>query len=222
MCLVAFSGLCLAPNVSQKRAVYAVVCETLKHTAVLKRILDASGFLETHPWVRTTYTRVSSFYFDWSALAASVVHGLQIPTSTALVLVYDHLLGQGVKAHGKVERIMLSFSAQFKQCQETLLAQNPGASSLSDLLPRHQRAGHDAEDAQHRFIRCNLIQTTPDEVVKQLIDPPLAWPARHQHHLEHKDIRKELGMPDVLALPPGIIVHDHPLVTGGAVVIQVR
>jgi 25S rRNA (cytosine2278-C5)-methyltransferase len=39
-------SLCLAPAVQNKRAVYAVVCETLKFEKVLGSILDRSGFLE--------------------------------------------------------------------------------------------------------------------------------------------------------------------------------
>lgn len=53
-------GLCLAPHILHKRAVYAVVCETLKHAPLLTKILDSSGFLNVHPWVRTSASFVLS------------------------------------------------------------------------------------------------------------------------------------------------------------------
>lgn len=136
------------------------------------------------------------------------------------MLLYDHLLGQGVKAHGKVERTLLSYSDCFKQHQQELLAEAPGATSLSDLLPKEYKSrGHEAK--AQRYIRCNTLVTTTDDVVTQLHQPPSSWPARHQHHIAMKDIQREAGMPAVLAVPAGLIVHDHPLVSAGHVVIQV-
>ena len=45
-------GLCLAPHVQSKKAVYAVVCETMRYQPVLQQIVDASSFREAHPEVR--------------------------------------------------------------------------------------------------------------------------------------------------------------------------
>lgn len=147
---------------------------------------------------------------------------VQIDSGAALVLLYDHLLGQGVKAHGKVERLVLSHSEIFKTQERELLAENPGAASLSDLLPRRYQRRVDQEQSQEqRYIRCNTLLTTTDEVVRQLHHPPACWNTRHQHHIASTDIHRELAMADVLAVPAGVIVHDHPLVTTGQVVIQV-
>eukprot|EP00892_Ulva_mutabilis_P009991 jgi/Ulvmu1/7364/UM036_0024.1 len=189
-------GLCLAPNISNKRAVYAVVCETLKHSSILRQILHASGFLELHPWV---------------SLGA------------ALVLLYDHLLGQGIKGHGRVERAFLSHADEFMQLQQELLAGCSGATHLSDLLPAGVRAVSDAQRVQpQRYIRCNSQLTTPADVIRQLQQPPTSWSVQHQHTIAKHDIQCEPGMPDVLAVPAGVIVHDHPLVMSGQVVIQGR
>lgn len=147
---------------------------------------------------------------------------MQIHSGAALVLLYDHLLGQGVKAHGKVERTVLSHSEIFKTHEKELLAEHPGADSLSDLLPsRCQRRVDQQPSHEPRYIRCNTLLTTTDEVARQLHHPPSCWQARHQHHIANSDIRREPGMADVMAVPSGVIVHDHPLVTAGQVIIQV-
>lgn len=138
------------------------------------------------------------------------------------MLLYDHLLGQGVKAHGKVERAVLSYSVAFKQQEEQLLAAHPGAVSLSELIPQEQQhKGDETQSQACRYIRCNTIVTTTKDVVRRLHQPPSSWSSRHQHHTAVEDIHHEPGMPTVLAVPVGVIVYDHPMVTAGQVVIQV-
>jgi hypothetical protein len=44
-------GLCLAPHVQHKAAVYAVVCETLRFYHILRQILEASNFCSCYPQV---------------------------------------------------------------------------------------------------------------------------------------------------------------------------
>lgn len=211
-------GLCLRPHVSNKRAVYAVVCETLKHVTVLKAILDSTDFLDSHPWVRPTYlVRCPGLLPLKNSRTA-----IQVSLGAALVLLYDHLLGQGVKGHGKAERAFLAHSGSFLQKQMELLAGHNGAISISDLLPKESRSVMNSLRPQgQRYIRCNTALTTTADIMTLLHQPPEAWGAQHQQHVEKKDIWCETGMSDVLAIPAGVIVHDHPLVLSGKVVIQV-
>lgn len=46
-------GLCLAPHVQNKAAVYAVVCETLRHVPILQKLLKKCEVLSLHEKVRS-------------------------------------------------------------------------------------------------------------------------------------------------------------------------
>jgi hypothetical protein len=46
-------GLCLAPHVQNKAAVYAVVCETLRYEPILNQILEETDVEKDHPEVRS-------------------------------------------------------------------------------------------------------------------------------------------------------------------------
>lgn len=69
-------SLCLAPHVRQKGAVYAVVCETLRHEALLQQLLQAAGagLDEQVRCVRAVCNAMHSHMYcslPWAALCAA-------------------------------------------------------------------------------------------------------------------------------------------------------
>lgn len=182
-------GLCLAPQIQNKAAVYAVVCETLRHAPILRRILGASGFLANNP---------------------------EMPEAAALVLLYDHLIGQGVKPRGKAERTFLAARSSFDVHVQSLLRAG-NANSLTELLP--SASLRSSQPVRPRSVRVNLLKLSVDTALRQLGAPPQSWPPKHRKPLQPV---RDACLPDVLLLPPGLDLHDHPLVQGGALILQGR
>jgi hypothetical protein len=139
---------------------------------------------------------------------------VQLSQGAALVLLYDLLLGQGVRPHGSTERRFLAHEHSFRQAAATLLTAS-SVSSLAELVD--QQGGPGREHRARRHARVNLLLATRDEVVALLAQPPQTWPSKHQQPLvAHCDEH----LPDVLSVPSSRDLHDHPLVAAGSLVLQ--
>lgn len=143
---------------------------------------------------------------------------MQVTHETALVLLYDHLVGQGVKPRGPIERRFLSYAPVFDKLRQQLLQQQPGANKLSDLLENNESAC----EPQHRTARVNLLLTNAETVKAQLCMPYSSWAVEFQTPTPLEAIVCDKHLADVLSLPAKALAHNHPLVESGHVVLQVR
>lgn len=143
---------------------------------------------------------------------------MQLTRGAGLVLLYDHLVGQGVKPRGPNERTFLSYSPVFKELAQQLLLQQPGATKLGDLLMSNQAA----PQPSHRTARVNLLLTTAEIVKQRLSEPCSSWGSEFQNPTPAEDVRLDEHLPDVFSLPEKILAHNHPLVESGHVVLQVQ
>ena len=121
---VSVKALVLAPGVRASKAVYAVVCKTLQEVAGLRSIAQQTK-LDKHP---------------------------QLTEGTALVLLYEILVGEGLRRKGKAERIVLE--------QKTL------AQSLWLDLEASNTATPQA--AWPRYVRVNTIRWSVQEAQAHL------------------------------------------------------
>lgn len=203
-----------------KRAVYAVVCETLKHQALLQPILEDSGLCQASPQVpfpfRPYIRNVCHIVLCFGCFIYDFL--VQVTRAAALVLLYDHLVGQGVKPRGPVERMFLSYAAEFDKLRQKLLLQQPGAKKLSDLLENCKPACQPS----HRTARVNLLLTNSAAVRAQLSEPCSSWAPEFQEPTPAEAIVFDEHLDDVFSLPTKVLAHNHPLVESGHVVLQAR
>ena len=217
-------GLCLAPNIQHKAAVYAVVCETLRYKTILSSLLSGSDFSAEQPQVRkhtasmlrvgvcvTTCTPAGAIYGTLS----TIMHmHLQVPQSAALVLLYDLLVGQGVRPHGNLERKFLAHADSFREKAAELLAAS-SVSSISELLEKQGAPG--PRQRARRHARVNSLRGDVHNVIALLATPPHSWPEKHREPL---DAVRDEHLSDVVSLPSTRDLHDHPLVAAGTLVLQ--
>jgi putative methyltransferase len=206
-------SLTLAPHIVSKKAVYAVTVQTLKHVGVLRQVIDAAALLAGAP---------------------------RLPPPLAYVLVHDLLWGQGLRPTGPAECAVLDAADALRGALRQLL-EEAGAADVASLLP--------APAAPHpRTARVNALKMSPREALAWMRAPPpehaALWAAtasaRASHHacirtrpppppppspLLHAALQGQLAevdglLPDLLTFPPGTDLHDHPLVSSGALLLQ--
>jgi len=98
-------SLTLAPHIENKRAVYAVTVETLKHVPVLEKLYNSSGLEHT-----------------------------SLPPAAAYVLCQDLLWGQGLHPQGPAERAVLKVENALRENLDKLL-RDAGTADVTTLLP---------------------------------------------------------------------------------------
>ena len=140
---------------------------------------------------------------------------VQLDEATKMVLTYDLLLGQGVKPHGPLERAFLQ-QADSLRASAAEVAAAAGATSFQHLASS-QSKGLDQDGIRH--LRVNVLLATVQEVVSWLAEPPACWPQKHQRSIHAK---RDKHLPDVLAVPRAVDLHDHPLVLAGKIALQSR
>lgn len=141
-------SLSLAPHVQAKKATHAVVCETLRHLELLKHVERAAGLCTRYP---------------------------RLAPECALVLLYDLLLGQGVRPHGPAERAILA-------SRDELAAQLPlsRAALQSAAVSGASLRTDEVLASWPRYARVNLLKLTVQEALTWLRSPPKACKAwRH-------------------------------------------
>jgi 25S rRNA (cytosine2278-C5)-methyltransferase len=129
------------------------------------------------------------------------------------VLLYDLLLGQGVKPNGGTERLFLKHAPRFHEEASQLLAE-ASVDSLSMLLTP---TSHTTQRRPQRYLRVNTILTSVNDVASLLHKPPAFWPDKHRDCI---DIIHDPHLSDVLSIPGARDMHDHPLVLSGEIVLQ--
>jgi len=130
-------GASLHNRVKNKRATYAIVHEALKFRHVLDKVLQK---------------------VDLDADASKLEDGLRY------ALVYEMLLGSGLKCGGELVKPVKTHKAALKAALQELLDQE-GASEPNELLSYRSRI----VSLLPRFVRVNTLHCTVDEAVAQFI-----------------------------------------------------
>ncbi|KAI8463734.1 MAG: S-adenosyl-L-methionine-dependent methyltransferase [Monoraphidium minutum] len=186
-------SLTLAPHVVHKKPTFAVTCQTLKYLPVLKQLLAAARVLEQAP---------------------------ELPPAVAYVLAYEALFGQGMREKGPAERAVMGARGAMRE-ELARLVKEAGAEGVDGLLEQHAAAagqqqaagaagGARAAPRPHpRWVRVNTLRMSVEDALAQL-------------RADDKTAAAEVDdlLLDVLRLPPGTDLHDHPLVTAGALILQ--
>ncbi|KAL6604592.1 hypothetical protein ACP70R_043019 [Stipagrostis hirtigluma subsp. patula] len=166
-------SLVYSPTVRNKRATFALVCQTLKYLPILKEVLASSGLLNS----------------KWKKQEDLVY-----------VTAYDILFGQAMAVSGSAEQLIMLHRDTLRTALEKMCARRK-VSCVEDLL-----SNKTAAKPKPRFLRVNTLKTTTVSVIEEL----------NKTHMVDKDDM----VPDMLVLPPGTDLHNHPLVTDGKVFLQ--
>uniref|UniRef100_A0A804PIK6 NOP2/Sun RNA methyltransferase 5 n=1 Tax=Zea mays TaxID=4577 RepID=A0A804PIK6_MAIZE len=168
-------SLVYSPTVRNKRATFALVCQTLKYLPILKEVLASSEILSS----------------KWKKQEELVY-----------VTTYDILFGQGIAVSGSVEQLIMLQKDSLRTTLDKVCARKR-VRCVEDLL-----SNKSAVKPKPRFLRVNTLKVTTESVIEEL----------NKMHMVDKD---EM-VPDMLVLPPGTDLHNHPLVTDGKVFLQGR
>ncbi|GAX77818.1 hypothetical protein CEUSTIGMA_g5261.t1 [Chlamydomonas eustigma] len=140
----------------------------------------------------------------------------QMDHVVAYVLCYELLFGQGVSSRGKAERVVRKHQAEIRAALKAVLMEK-GVNSVDQLLSQNTVT---PPSLHPRWLRVNLLKSSVKKVVALLLNPDPIWPKPYNKPYKESDVVLDALLPDVMSLPPGSDLHDHPLVIEGVIILQ--
>ena len=186
-------SLVYGKNVLNKKAVYALCCETLKHLNIIKEVLKESEFSLLSGGKDGAKGNRATFPMDPTRKAGLVY-----------VWVYELLFGQWKKIPkfrkftpvAKQEDLLREAHGAVKTKASTSGAADPLLSPLeSKTFPR--------------YLRVNTLKLSVDEAYAKLAA-----------QYGSDQVKRNKFLDDVLELPPTIRLYDHEMIRGGSLIQQ--
>ncbi|KAM7404444.1 hypothetical protein PAMP_011789 [Pampus punctatissimus] len=175
------------------KQLFALVCETQKFSAILQEIIESTKLLKQ----------------------------TKLKMHLAKVLVYDLLMGQGLKCGGSWKAVMMKHRARMQAVLARMKVKQK-VSRNEDLLPAGvlQPAG----DQLPRYVRVNTLKTTVEDTVDYLKRDGFSYLGQASSlddlTLKKKDFVKDLHLPELLVFSPKTDFHDHFLYKAGHIILQ--
>ncbi|KAM3842963.1 28S rRNA (cytosine-C(5))-methyltransferase [Diretmus argenteus] len=175
------------------KQLFALVCETQKYSTILQEIIESTNLLK-HTKLRL---------------------------NLAKVLVYDLLIGQGVKCGGSWKTLMMKHRVSL-QAELARMKIKQNVSRNQDLLPPgvQQPEG----DQLPRYVRVNTLKTTVDDAIDYLKRDGFSYLGSASRlddlNLQAKHFVRDLHLSDVLVFSPKTDFHQHFLYTAGHIILQ--
>lgn len=173
------------------KQLFALVCETQKFSSILEEIIESTKLLKQTK--------------------------LKMPL--AKVLVYDLLMGQGLKCGGSWKAAMLKHRARLQAVLARMKVKQK-VSKNEDLLPRNTKQPVQLP----RYVRVNTLKTTVDDVVDYLKRDGLSY-LGHASRMEdltlkEKEFLRDMHLPELLVFSPRTDFHEHFLYKSGHIILQ--
>ncbi|ERN04823.1 probable 28S rRNA (cytosine-C(5))-methyltransferase [Amborella trichopoda] len=173
--VASIKSLVYSPSIKNKKATFALVCQTLKNLPLLKKILAKSGLLKGK-WKRQ----------------GELIY----------VVTYDVLFGQAAVSTGVAEQFVLKQKNALQSALVQLCAKK-NVKNVEDLLkPNYRTLDH----SRPRYVRVNSLKIDVGCALQELA--------------KTNEVKMDDLVLDLLVLPPGTDLHDHPLVLNGSVFLQ--
>lgn len=175
------------------KQLFALVCEAQKFSPILQKIIESTKLLK--------HTK------------------LRMPL--AKVLVYDLLMGQGLKCGGSWKVVMMKHRPRM-QAELARMKVKQNVSRNEDLLPSSvkQRDG----DQLPRYVRVNTLKTTVEDAVDYLKREGFAYLGEASQlddlTLKPKQFVKDIHLPELLVFSPKTDFHNHFLYKAGHIILQ--
>ena len=177
--------LTMAKKVRNKPKMHALVSETLRYREVLLEVMKPE--------------RCGVDEAVWSAAKFRGV---------LLVMLYEFLLGQGIKGGGALKRVIKEHESALRGALDELRAEAGAQDSNELLLPKQLRRS--TVVPVPRFARVNTLRCGVDAAAEAL---------RSEGGGGHC-VAVDPHVPGLLVLPPRTDLHAHPLVKSGQLILQ--
>ncbi|XP_008793270.2 28S rRNA (cytosine-C(5))-methyltransferase isoform X1 [Phoenix dactylifera] len=167
-------SLVYGPSVRNKKATFALVCQTLKYLPLMKDVL----------------TRTKLLTCKWKKQEELI-----------FVTAYDVLFGRDIAMTGDVEKFLM----RHKDALQAALAQLCSTQKfkhVEDLLLKNQNP----VISKPRYVRVNTLKMDVESAIQEIG--------------KTNKVAKDDMVPDMLVLPSGVDLHDHPLVKNGSMFLQ--
>ncbi|KAM3853457.1 28S rRNA (cytosine-C(5))-methyltransferase isoform 1-T1 [Vipera latastei] len=176
------------------RLLYALISETLRYSSVLDSIIDNAGLFCAEK---------------------------KLQPHLAKVLVYDLLIGKGLRGGGRGKALVLKHHARL-QAELARLKVQKKVSRNEDLLPP---AGNSDKALQvPRYVRVNVLKTCVDDVVDYFKRQGYSYQGQagrmEEVILSGKKFLLDLHLPDLLIFPPQADLHENQLYQAGHIILQ--
>ncbi|CAL8323790.1 unnamed protein product [Merluccius merluccius] len=176
------------------KQLFALVCETQKYSSVLAELIEATKLLKQ----------------------------TKVKMTQAKVLVYDLLIGQGLKCGGPWKVMMMKHRARLEAALARMKIKRK-VTRNKDLLPSGVRAAEDGVRLP-RYVRVNTLKTTVDDAVDYFKRDGFAYLGQANRpddlELKAKSFVRDLHLPDLLVFAPKTEFHEHFLYKAGHIVLQ--
>ncbi|KAF3446080.1 hypothetical protein FNV43_RR11259 [Rhamnella rubrinervis] len=117
------------------------------------------------------------------------------------VIVYDILFGQAVLSTGDAEKFLWRRKDVLQSALGFHLKRRQ-VKTVQELVALHETP----DVSKPRYVRVNSLKLDVESAILEL---------KKQYRVQKDDL-----VPDLLVLPPGIDLHDHPLVVNGSIFMQ--
>ncbi|KAG8122878.1 hypothetical protein E2320_018278 [Naja naja] len=168
--------------------------KTCRYSSVLDSIIDAAGLFRAEK---------------------------KLQPHLAKVLVYDLLIGKGLRGGGRGKALVLKHHARL-QAELARLKVQKKVSRNEDLLPP---AGESDKALQiPRYVRVNSLKTCVDDVVDYFKRQGYSYQGKaasmEEVILSRKKFLLDLHLPDLLIFPPQTDLHENQLYQAGHIILQ--
>ncbi|KAF7646131.1 hypothetical protein LDENG_00192590 [Lucifuga dentata] len=175
------------------KQLFALVCETQKFSCILQEIIESTKLLK--------HTKLKM--------------------NLAKVLVYDLLMGQGLKCGGSWKAVMMKHRSRL-QAELARMKVKQKVSRNEDLLPAsvQQSTG----DPLPRYVRVNTLKTTVEDAVDYLKRDGFSYLGQayklEDLTLKERNFVRDQHLPHLLVFSPKTDFHDHFLYKAGHIILQ--
>lgn len=174
------------------KQLFALVFETHKFSAVLQEIIDSTKLLK--------HTR------------------LKLPL--AKVLVYDLVIGPGLKCGGSWKVLLMKHQSRLKAALARIKVRQ-GVSKNHDLIPARVQ---EREDLLPRYVRVNTLRMSVEDAVDYLKREGFTYKGQaaklEDFNLKGKQFVQDNDIPEILVFSPKTDFHDHFLYKAGHIILQ--
>ncbi|XP_060752332.1 probable 28S rRNA (cytosine-C(5))-methyltransferase [Tachysurus vachellii] len=175
------------------KQLFALVCETQKYSLVLQEIVENTRLLK-HTNLRN---------------------------NLAKVLVYDLLIGQGLKCGGNWKAMMLKHQSRLQAALARIKVKRKVSRNQDLLPPSVQHKGSDIP----RYVRVNTLKTTVEDVIDYLKREGYSYHGTANQledlcSVSGKVFMRDLHFRDILVFSAKMDFHDHFLYKAGHIILQ--
>lgn len=178
---------------SNIKQLFALVFETHKFSSVLQEIIVSTKLLKQTK--------------------------LKLPL--AKVLVYDLVLGPGLKCGGSWKAVLLKQRPRLQAALARIKVRQ-GVSKNQDLIPAH--AQKQGDQLLPRYVRVNSLKTCVEDAVDYLKREGFTYRGQARRledlRLKNKDFVQDMDLPELLVFSPKTDFHDHFLYKAGHIILQ--